>query len=429
VDSIAGTVNRSYDLLDRVTQETTPQGSVSYGYDNAGRRTSMTVAGQAAVSYAWDNANRLTGITQGSSSVGFVYDAANRRTSLTLPNGIVVAYTYDTDSRVSGMTYTLGSTQVGNLSYSYDADGRVTGKSGSFAPTNLPQPVSGNMFNADNAMTAFGANALSYDANGNLTNDGTNTYTWDARNHLTGISGGVTASFVYDAFGRRQQKTIGGVATQFLYDRWNPVQELQGGSPSANLLTGLRIDEYFTRSDSTGTSAFLTDALGTTLALANASGAITTQYAYEPFGKTSTSGPSSTNPYQFTGRENDGTGLYFHRARYYSPTFQRFIPQDPIGFGGGDANLYAYVLENPVNYTDPSGERLIVPWPWPPPPPPQLPGPRPGEPPPPVGPPELTPLPPYFPDPSNPWDAPYQIPNYQPPRPDRYTPRLTPACF
>jgi len=56
-----------------------------------------------------------------------------------------------------------------------------------------------------------------------------------------------------------------------------------------------------------------------------------------------------------TGRENDGTGLYFYRARYYSPTYQRFIAQDPIGFKGGDANLYAYVHDSPPVLTDPFG--------------------------------------------------------------------------
>jgi RHS repeat-associated protein len=60
-----------------------------------------------------------------------------------------------------------------------------------------------------------------------------------------------------------------------------------------------------------------------------------------------------------TGRENDGTGLYFYRARYYSPTFQRFIAQDPIGFAGGDPNLYGYTFNSPTNLRDPSGK--IVP--------------------------------------------------------------------
>jgi RHS repeat-associated protein len=194
--------------------------------------------------------------------------------------------------------------------------------------------VSGKTFNAGNAMTAFNGQALSYDANGNLTNDGTNTYTWDARNHLSAISGGVSASFVYDPSGRRMNKTIGGTMTQFLYDGLNPVQELDGASPpnvTANLLTGLGIDEYFTRTDSSGTANFLTDNLGSVIALANSSSSIATSYTYEPFGNVTVNG-SNGNPYQFTGRENDGTGLYFYRVRYYSPTYQRFIAQDPPDF-------------------------------------------------------------------------------------------------
>jgi len=58
-----------------------------------------------------------------------------------------------------------------------------------------------------------------------------------------------------------------------------------------------------------------------------------------------------------TGRENDGTGLYFYRARYYSPTFQRFIAQDPIGFAGGNANLYVYAKNNPLRFRDPYGRQ------------------------------------------------------------------------
>ena len=61
----------------------------------------------------------------------------------------------------------------------------------------------------------------------------------------------------------------------------------------------------------------------------------------------------------FTGREYDSeTGLYFYRARYYDPAIGRFISEDPIGFEGGDLNLYAYVRNNPVIYKDPHGTIL-----------------------------------------------------------------------
>jgi RHS repeat-associated protein len=88
--------------------------------------------------------------------------------------------------------------------------------------------------------------------------------------------------------------------------------------------------------------------------LTDSTGTVQTQYTYEPFGKTSTSGSSNGNSSQYTGRENDGTGLYYYRTRYYSPSFQRFISEDPIGLLGG-INLYAYAGNNPISFTDPLG--------------------------------------------------------------------------
>ncbi|MGC1343055.1 MAG: RHS repeat-associated core domain-containing protein [Candidatus Binataceae bacterium] len=140
-----------------------------------------------------------------------------------------------------------------------------------------------------------------------------------------------------------------------LYDALNPVQELQSGSPNANLLTGLNIDEYFQRTDSSGAMDFLTDALGSTIGLTNSAGALATHYTYQPFGATMTNGTANANPYQFTGRENDGTGLYFYRARFYSTSYQRFVSQDPLEFGGDNPLLYAYVWQNPVNLRDSLG--------------------------------------------------------------------------
>jgi RHS repeat-associated protein len=74
-----------------------------------------------------------------------------------------------------------------------------------------------------------------------------------------------------------------------------------------------------------------------------------------PAGKKQTTGITSGNPFAFTGREDDRTGYYYYRARYYNPDQKRFIAADPLGFGGGDSNFYAYVGNNPINSTDPSG--------------------------------------------------------------------------
>jgi len=209
---------------------------------------------------------------------------------------------------------------------------------------------------------------MSYDADGNLTSDGVNTYVWNARNQLSQISTGgtVQASYTYDAVGRRTAKAIGGsVPTQFLYDGDNAVQETVSGVANP-ILTGLGVDERFARNDVTGQTYFLADALGSTIALTNTAGAIQQQYSYDPYGNVTQSNATSgfTNPYQYAGREADGAGLYYNRARYYSPGMGRFISEDPTGFGGGQLNLYAYVGSNPLSYIDPFGLRYVDVYVW-----------------------------------------------------------------
>jgi RHS repeat-associated protein len=351
-DSTSGTITPGFDGLDRLTSETTPQGSVTYGYDNGSRRTSATVAGQTSVCYSYDNANRLTGIGQGTCPVGtnttsFTYDNANRRSSLTLPNGIVLTYGYDNDSRINGMTYQFGTTAIGSLSYTYDAAGRRTQVGGSLAATGFPQVASSAVYDVANELTNWNGTTITYDANGNIQNDGVAAYTWNARNQLISRA---STSFQYDSLGRR---TLNASGKNLLYEGWDVGQELSGSTPVANRVLG-GIDEFFSRTESSGPISPITDALGSVLALTNSSPNITTQYGYDPFGNTATYGGTSTNVFQYTGRENDGNGLYSNRARYYSPTFGRFVSEDPIRFAGG-VNVYAYAFDNPVMFRDPSG--------------------------------------------------------------------------
>ena len=358
VDSSAGTITRSYDGLDQLISEVTAQGSVGYSYDAAGRRTGMSVSGQSPVSYSFDDAGRLAQMVQGSNTVSFSFDADDRTSTVTLPNGIVVNYTYDAASQLTAINYQLAGNALGNLTYSYDLSGRgITSVGGSFARTGLPSPLSATSYNANNQLDQFGSSNLTYDANGNLTSDGVNSYTWNARNQLVSMSGAIAASFQYDAFDRRISKIIANQATGYVYDGLIAVQELSGGTPSANMLAG-GVDNYLLRTDSTGTVSFLNDLNASTVALASGTGQTPVQYTYDPFGNTTVSGNSS-NSFQFTGRENDGTGLYFYRARYYSPALQRFISEDPIGFSGGSENLYAYAFNNPLYFTDATGH---CPW-------------------------------------------------------------------
>jgi RHS repeat-associated protein len=364
-DSVAGSTTRGYDLLDRLTSESTPEGTVSYTYDAAGRRASMTVAGQASISYGYDNANRLTSITQGSAAIAFSYDSGNHRNTVTYPNGIVATYSFDGANRLINVSYASGQTTLGDLGYTYDVSGQPTNVNGSWARTALPQALSSISVDAANRISTWGAASFSYDLNGNLTSDGVTAYTWNTRNQLIGLSDGASANFAYDGVGRRRSKTINGATTKFLYDGVNFVQELSaGGTVTANVLAGLEIDEAFSRTDSTGTSARLVDALGSTLALADSFGSVQTQYTFEPFGTAASSGTVSTNAQGFTGREDDITGLYFYRARYYSPGVSRFLSEDPLNDSARIRNLlrsrdvtssYAYAQNDPLKWKDPEG--------------------------------------------------------------------------
>jgi RHS repeat-associated protein len=118
-------------------------------------------------------------------------------------------------------------------------------------------------------------------------------------------------------------------------------------------LNGLGIDNKLRQTANGQTQYFLADHLGSTNALTDNNGAVVSQTAYDSFGNQT---QNLTTRYGYTGRERDDfTGLMHYRARWYSPDLGRFISQDPIGFRGGDVNLFAYVMNNPLKFTDPKG--------------------------------------------------------------------------
>jgi RHS repeat-associated protein len=384
-DSTSGSIDFFYDNLDRLILEVTPQGAVAYEYDAIGRRTKMTAAGQAPVTYQYDAASRLTQVAQGTLVVELGYDNANRRTSLMYPNGTSTTYTYDNASRLLSITHNGPSGVIEALTYAYDAAGNRTSLTRANGTASLlPNAAASATYDAANEQTSFAGATLQYDANGNLTNDGTNTYVWDARNRLVAMSGGATATFNYDTLGRRTSKTLNSVVSQFVYDGNDVLAEIGGGAVGASYLRSLNVDEPFIRQTSSGSEYYHADALGSSLALSNTQGESATTYAYEPFGKTTVTGGSS-NTFQFTGRENDGSGLHYYRARYYDASRTRFTREDQIlsPYGSNDGNIcalqkgtvwqlpmrislvtldtprwlnpYVYVVDSPVNFKDPSG--------------------------------------------------------------------------
>jgi RHS repeat-associated protein len=316
----------------------------------------MYVSTQPSVLYTYDVASRLRTITQAPQGpVTLDYDALGRRTLLTHPNGVSTEIQYDGASRLTALIYRNATGILGDLNYQYDQANNRTGVGGDFARTLLPSAVAGASYNAANQQVTFDSQTLTYDLNGNLTSDGTNIYTWNARNELASLSGPSTmASFTYDALERRQSRVVNGLGAQVLYDGLNLI-DTAGTAGMTALLTGPGIDEYMARTTVAAPHTFLLDVLGSIVAIVDGSGIVETNYIYEPFGTSGLLGGPDANELQYTGRELDGTGLYYYRARYYHPIRQRFISEDPIGFVGGDVNFYAYVRNQPTRSVDPLG--------------------------------------------------------------------------
>jgi RHS repeat-associated protein len=111
--------------------------------------------------------------------------------------------------------------------------------------------------------------------------------------------------------------------------------------------------------EDTGTQTrwMLADHQGSIRQIVDNTGSLLNQITYDSYGNiTNQTNPSVTFRFSYTGREWDGeTGQYFYRARYYDARVGRFLSTDPIGFTAGDANLYRYVGNSPINATDPSG--------------------------------------------------------------------------
>jgi RHS repeat-associated protein len=256
-----------------------------------------------------------------------------------------------------------------NLTYSYDADGRVISQGGSLASVAIPAAMTAT-YDSKNQLASYdGTNAqveaVQNSLYGTIYNDdllafdpsNNGSYTWNERHQLASASvGGTGSTLQYDALGRRVQQSTGTTIDNYVNDGLNAVQIQSSMSGNIDILSGLWLDDWFASADSTGSVALLENALGSTIALVNSGGSLATQDTYEPFGKTTTSGASTTNLYAFAGREQDASGLYFMRARYYNPLLSRFISSDPIGLSGGQANFFACVGNSPMNFTDPTGE-------------------------------------------------------------------------
>lgn len=278
------------------------------------------------------------------------YDAAGNRTSKTdMASGTTSNYGYDAIYQLLEVSQGATTTE----SYSYDAVGNRLSSLG----------VSPYVYNSSDELTSTPTASYTYDKNGKtltkVDGTGTTSYTWDFENRLTKVvlpGTGGTVTFKYDPFGRRVQKSGPNGTVNYVYDGANLLEEVdQNGSVLARYTQGSGIDEPLAELRSGTTSYYEQDGLGSVTSLSNGTGAPANTYAYDSYGKLTASTGTVTNPFQYTGREFDGdTGLSFYRARYYDGATGRFLSEDPMQFKAG-TNFYTYVLNDPIDNTDPLG--------------------------------------------------------------------------
>lgn len=356
------TLNRSWDALGRLKSEQGPQGTVSYLYDSAGRRSRLTYTDGFYITYDYNTLNALTQIKENGSTalVTYGYDDYGRRVSRDFGNSVQTDLGYNTASQLSDLDYTLPSATAYNMSseFTYNAAGQIATKTlwnSGYIPPSAPSTSSFAYNNLNQLKTVNGASAA-HDALGDLTSDGATTYGYDVASRLASATGGTT--FSYDPSSRLYQVSDGSSTTRFAYDGSDLLAEYNtSGTVLRRYVHGPGMDEpivwYEGSAVSNSTRRYLVgDERGSIALVTNNSGGVIHRNTYDEYGD-----PSSENlgRFQYTGQVwLSEAGAYHYKARAYRPDLGRFLQPDPIGYGAG-LNMYGYVGGDPIGGRDPAG--------------------------------------------------------------------------
>lgn len=379
---VSGTSTLTYNNDFQLTSATTKGSQINFTYDADGLRTAagsltLTSDPQNGLLKTLSLANATTQITHNPYGepesidtdvsandlyrINLTRDAAGRITTkqeIRPTSTTTWAYNYDPAGRLQNVT----KDGAQHAAYSYDANGNRTSQT-------IEGQTTYATFDTRDRMRTQGDLDLTYNDNGELVlkrnrttgDELTLAYTTLGDLKSATTPAGDQIEYLLDGAGRRVGKKVGGQLTQgLLYspEAYGPVAELDGNNDLvARYVYGRasNVPDYMVKGGVT--YRLITDQLGSVVMAVNAStGAVAQEITYGPFGAVLSDSSPGFQPFGFAGGIYDAdTGLTHFGAREYDAELGRWTAADPIGFGGGDSNLYGYVLQDPVNLTDPSG--------------------------------------------------------------------------
>lgn len=320
---------------------------IGFTYDKYGQTDTVTYKLGGQTVYAIDYEYDLRGFVAGQT----IDTAAGRET---------VQYGYDPDGQLLEVARTGPGHEVFREAYSYDTNkNRLTAMmSGSAEKTSA--------YGVYDVLERVGETAYEFDADGFLTRRGEDTFRYGIRGELLEATvTGATYKYTYDAIGRRVAKEDeSGRTTRYLYGMPDSIYTLTAsvgpdGSVThyyytdTGMLIALERDgrRYYVAADAVGTPQLVLDG----------SGGVVKRLRYSSYGELlADSNPAFELPIGYAGGlEDRETGLIRFGARDYDAGSGRWTARDPILFESGQANLYAYVNNNPVMFNDPCGQFCI----------------------------------------------------------------------